>query len=172
LDHYLEVLLKKPGALPGATALVQARRSGVFTAEHEAFWAAARTALGDTAGTRELVEVLLLHRRHAHGEVIAGIAAALVVGAVRADLVAVEVRRLAQARPRTIAEPPSPSDTARVVSLTQRRLSDPDATFAALPPDRRPPPSVAAYDELLPRRAAATSTQPGAAASPASSEVS
>jgi hypothetical protein len=87
-------------------------------------------------------------------------------------LVAVEVRRLAQAPPRTIAEPPSPSDTARVVSLTQRRLSDPDATFAALPPDRRPPPSVAAYDELLPRRAAATSTQPGAAASPASSEVS
>jgi hypothetical protein len=159
--------------LPGATALVQARRSGVFTAEHEAFWAAARTALGDTAGTRELVEVLLLHRRRAHGEVIAGIAAALVVGAVRADVVAVEVRRLAQARPRTIAEPPSPSrDTARVVSLTQRRLSDPDATFAALPPDRRPPPSVAAYDELLPRRAAATSTQPGAAASPASSEVS
>jgi hypothetical protein len=159
--------------LPGATALVQARRSGVFTAEHEAFWAAVCTALGDTAGTRELVEVLLLHRRQAHGEVIAGIAAALVVGAVRADVVAVEVRRLAQARPRTIAEPPSPSrDTARVVSLTQRRLSDPDATFAALPPDRRPPPSVAAYDELLPRRAAATSTQPGAAASPASSEVS
>jgi hypothetical protein len=29
------------------------------------------------------------------------------------------------------------------VSLTQRRLADPDATFAALPPDRRPPPSVA-----------------------------
>ena len=46
LDHYLEVLQRKPGALPGATALVQARRSGVFTATHEAFWAAARTALG------------------------------------------------------------------------------------------------------------------------------
>lgn len=172
LDHYLEVLLKKPGALPGATALVQARRWGVFTAEHEAFWAAARTALGDTAGTRELVEVLLLHRRGAHRDVIAGISAALVVGAVRADVVAVEVRRLAPARPRIITEPPGPSrDTARVVSLTQRRLSDPDGTFAALPPDRRPAPSVAAYDELLPRRAAA-STQSGAAAPGASSEVS
>ena len=28
LDHYLEILLRKPGALPGATALVQARRLG------------------------------------------------------------------------------------------------------------------------------------------------
>ena len=114
----------------------------------------------------------MLHRRGAHRDVIAGISAALVVGAVRADVVAVEVHRLAQARPPTIAEPPSPScDTARVVSLTQRRLSDPDGTFAALPPDRRPAPSVAAYDELLPRRAAA-STQSGAAAPGASSEVS
>src|SRR5680860_1846538 len=39
LDHYLEILLRKPGALPGATALVQARAAGVFTSEHEAFWA-------------------------------------------------------------------------------------------------------------------------------------
>ena len=28
LDHYLEVLVRKPGALPGATALAQARASG------------------------------------------------------------------------------------------------------------------------------------------------
>lgn len=62
LDHYLEILLRKPGALPGATALAQARTAGVFTAAHDAFWAAARRALGDAAGTRVLVEVLLLHR--------------------------------------------------------------------------------------------------------------
>ena len=31
LDHYLEVLVRKPGALPGATALVQAREQGAFT---------------------------------------------------------------------------------------------------------------------------------------------
>jgi hypothetical protein len=31
LDHYLEILIRKPGALPGATALIQARTSGVFT---------------------------------------------------------------------------------------------------------------------------------------------
>jgi hypothetical protein len=154
LDHYLEVLRRKPGALPGATALAQARRAGAFTAEHEAFWSAARRAHGDTAGTRELVEVLLLHRRHTHHEVTAGIAAALRAGAVRADVVAVEVRRITQDRPTTQNGPAlSPAhDGAQVVSLTQRRLGDPEATIAALPPDRRPLPAVAVYDELLTRR--------------------
>ena len=32
LDHYLEVLQTKPGALPGSTALAQARAAGTFTA--------------------------------------------------------------------------------------------------------------------------------------------
>lgn len=164
LDHYLEVLARKPGALPGATALVQARESGMFTAEHEAFWAAARRAHGDTAGTRELVEVLLLHRHHSHADVVAGIAAALQVEAVRADVVAVETRRLAQGRPRRSAEssadplPGAASTPGRVgsgwvvVSLTQRRLDDPAAVIAGLPPERRPLPTVTAYDDLLTRR--------------------
>jgi hypothetical protein len=153
LDHYLEVLRHKPGALPGATALAQARRAGVFTAEHDAFWSAARRAHGDGEGTRELVEVLLLHRRHTHTQVTAGIAAALAAGAVRADVVAVEVRRITQDRPIPHAPPDrSTAATTRVVSLTQRRLGDPEATIAALPPDRRPLPTVSAYDELLTRR--------------------
>ena len=40
----------------------------------------------------------------------------------------------------------------RVVSLTQRRLMDPAAVIAGLPPDTRPVPSVSAYDELLAKR--------------------
>ena len=96
LDHYLEVLVRKPGALRGATALVQARAAGTFTAAHEAFWAAARKAHGDAGGTRALVEVLLLHRHHAHADVVAGITAALAVGAVSPDVVAVETRKHAQ----------------------------------------------------------------------------
>jgi hypothetical protein len=60
LDHYLEVLKTKPGALPGSTAL--ARESGAFTSAHEAFWAASRRVNGDADGTRELIDVLLLHR--------------------------------------------------------------------------------------------------------------
>ena len=63
LDHYLEVLLRRPGALSGATALAQARDTGVFTMAHEAFWAAAKKAHGDATGTRPLIDVLLPHRR-------------------------------------------------------------------------------------------------------------
>ena len=33
LDHYLEILYRKPGALPGATALFQARAAKKFTAD-------------------------------------------------------------------------------------------------------------------------------------------
>ena len=39
-----------------------------------------------------------------------------------------------------------------MVSLTERRLSDPTAVIAGLPPDSRPLPSVDRYDELLTRR--------------------
>ena len=82
LDHYLEVLLRKPGALAGATALEQARAAGRFTPTHDAWWAAARKAHGDTQGTRALIEVLLLHRYLPHAQVVAGIAAALDAGAL------------------------------------------------------------------------------------------
>src|SRR4029450_1751380 len=108
LDHYLEILLRKPGALPSATALVQARASGVFTATHDAFWAAARKALGDSAGTRALIEVLLLHRHLEHADVIAGISAALSVGSVSADVVAVEARKAAQQRGAQLPSAPAP----------------------------------------------------------------
>ena len=80
LDHYLEVLARKPGALRGATALAQARASGTFTAAHEQFWAAARAAHGEADGTRALVEVLLLHRRLGHDAVVAGLRAAVTAG--------------------------------------------------------------------------------------------
>lgn len=153
LDHYLEVLQRKPGALPGATALKQARASGAFAAEHEAFWAAARKAHGDTGGTRALVEVLLLHRHQYRDDVLAALRAATSVGATNPDVVAVEVRRIAEHRAaHEQAATETTTSRRRVVSLTERRLGDPTATIAALPADTRPLPTVEAYDELLARR--------------------
>jgi transposase len=73
LDHYLEVLRIKPGALPGSTALAQARESGEFTPAHDAFWAAARRTDGDAEATRELIDVLLLHLSMDARDVIDGI---------------------------------------------------------------------------------------------------
>lgn len=154
LDHYLEVLVRKPGALPGATALVQARATGVFTTAHEAFWAAARKAHGDAGGTRALIEVLLLHRHHRHSDVIAGITAALSVGATSPDVVAVETRKHQQHTvPRSATEAAAGGQV--VVSLSDRRLSllsdqrDGSDPLTELPPDLRPLPSVAHYDSLL-----------------------
>ena len=143
LDHYLEALVRKPGALPGATALEQARAAGKFTPVHDAWWAAARKAHGDAAGTRALVEVLLLHR-HMDGEhVVAGLAAALRAGALTADAVALEARKAADDADQP-AQKAAPAGPPPVASLTARRLEK-------LPPDTRPLPSVAAYDQLLRR---------------------
>ena len=146
LDHYLEILQRKPGAQPGATALVQARATGVFTPVHEAFWAAARKTGGDSTGTRALIEVLLLHRHLAAADVMVGIGATLTVGSTNPDVVAVEARKAAQQRGAghspAAATKPSKDE---VVSLTERRLS------TELPGDGRPLPTVNQYDVLLRR---------------------
>jgi len=63
LDHYLEVLARKPGALPGATALAQARAAGTCTCAHDAFWALARKHAGDAGGNRLLCSTAGAGRR-------------------------------------------------------------------------------------------------------------
>lgn len=98
LDHYLEVIAHKPGALPGASALARARSDGSFTPTHQDYWAEARRRLGDSKGTRALVEVLLLHRRLPRPAVEAGMAAALAAGVVDPKVVAVEARRAAESK--------------------------------------------------------------------------
>lgn len=146
LDHYLEALMRKPGAMSGSAPLEQARASGAFTAAHEAFWSAARRALGEPAATRELIGVLLLHRHMDDADVIAGIGAALSVGAHAADVVAVEARKVAAVRgPAAGPAQEPPGGDARVASLTLRRA-------AGLPADTRPLPTVDAYDQLLRQR--------------------
>ncbi|MEU2468854.1 hypothetical protein ABZ580_32355 [Streptomyces sp. NPDC012486] len=87
LDHYLEALVRTPGALPGATALDQARSGGRFTPVHDAWWEAAVKAHGERDGTRALIEVLLLGRHLPHEHLVTGLAAALRTGALTADAV-------------------------------------------------------------------------------------
>ena len=152
LDHYLEVLLRKPGALPGATALEQARRAGRFTPIHDEWWAAACKTHGDAEGTRALIEVLLLHRHLAHEHVVAGLAAALRAGGHTADVVALEARKAEDSTHDNSGAPeaavsPRGDDPTGIASLTERRLRKP------LPGDTRPLPTVDQYDQLLRRRA-------------------
>ena len=153
LDHYLEILMVRPGALAGSAGLAQARASGSFTPSHDAFWAAARAAHGDAAGTRALIEVLLLHRRMPAETVMAGIAAALETGSASPELVTIEARKAAQAARDLPAAGDDPGDEpgrppgagngqATVITLRGRREEP-------LPADTRPLPSVDAYDQLL-----------------------
>ncbi|WP_405986987.1 Mu transposase domain-containing protein [Streptomyces sp. NBC_00872] len=143
LDHYLEALVRKPGALPGATALDQARSAGRFTPVYDAWWDAAVKAHGERDGTRALIEVLLLGRHLPHEHLVTGLAAALKTDALTADAVALEARKAADADTAP-AEAPEPSAGNRnsIAPL-------PAAVRACLPPDKRPLPSVAHYDQLL-----------------------
>jgi transposase len=125
LDHYLEVLLKKPGALTSSAPLAQARCSGAFSATHDAYWQQARRQLGDRDGTRALVGALLLHRNLKADAVVAGMASALRLCTVSPEVVAVEARRHAG------------QHLAPVIALGDL------ARFA------RPEPDLARYDGLL-----------------------
>jgi transposase len=127
LDHYLEVLRRKPGALPGATALAQARAAGTFTAAHQGYWDAARRKHGDGAGTRMLIEVLLAHRTLPAAAVEAAMAKAVESGVLDAQAVLIDARRHAGRQAATVIP------------------------IGALARYDRPAPGLDAYDRLLTR---------------------
>ena len=129
LDHYLEVLVRKPGALAGSVALAQARATGAFTATHARLWAEARRRLGDGAGTRALCKVLLLHRNLPAAVVTAGIDAALTAGSVDPEVVAIEARQAGDDQ----RQPPA----AAVIPISQARGAE------------RAAPTLGGYDDLL-----------------------
>jgi hypothetical protein len=93
LDHYLEVLRVKPGALPGATALAQAKACGAFTQTHQRYGDAARTQRGDAAGTRALIEVLLAHRILPTAALLAAMGKAIDSGVLDPQVVLIDARR-------------------------------------------------------------------------------
>ena len=107
LDHYLEILARKPGAMPGALTTHQAREAGVLTAAHETFWTRARRRSGDAAGTRALIDVLLLHRSLPFPAVHAALEAVNSAGSADPALVAIEARRIAERRGPTGSVVPS-----------------------------------------------------------------
>jgi transposase len=128
LDHYLEILMRKPGALPGSSALAQARAAGVFTQAHQRLWDVARRAHGDAEGTRRLCEVLMLARRMPPEQLEAGITAALEVGSTDPQVIALEARRS--------------TDDAQIIALLPPADGTPDGFERATP-------TLAGYDRLL-----------------------
>ncbi len=64
LDHYLELLARKPGALQGSQALWQAREHGKWPGCFDELWQALSVRYGASDAAAQMVDVLLLAREH------------------------------------------------------------------------------------------------------------
>ena len=80
LDHYLDVLMKKPGALAVSTALEQCRAQGRWPASYDQFWNVLRQRQGKQEGTRAMIDILLLAREHGQSRVRQAVEEALELG--------------------------------------------------------------------------------------------
>jgi hypothetical protein len=63
LDHYLEVLKHKPQAFWRSAPLRQAQEAGCWPAQYTELFLELKERLRESAAARQMVDVLLLHRR-------------------------------------------------------------------------------------------------------------
>jgi transposase len=128
LEHYLDVLLHKPGAMAGSTPLAQWRARGLWPASYDALWTQWMSRHGKQAGTREMIGVLQLARTYGAAALQRAVETALALGC--SDQAA--VRHLL------------------VTATLARPAIDPIPIGAMLAHYDRPLPSVAEYDTLVP----------------------
>jgi transposase len=128
LDHYLELLQRKPGGLERSLALAQERERGAWPGCFDELWAALAGRYGRSDAARQMVDVVLLCRDHGPDEVALAVRGALTAGAIDGRAVAVLARR-AETRP----EVPAP------LTGLQPRLTA----------HQRPAPDLTDYDQLL-----------------------
>ena len=126
LEHYLDVLERKPGALAGSKPLEQWRRLGRWPASYDALWQGLMQRCGKQEGTKEMIGLLRLGRTHGEGRLRGAIDAAVALGcqdgaAVRHLVAAAELER----------QPVAPLQLGLLARFD------------------RPPPSVTEYDRLL-----------------------
>jgi transposase len=129
LDHYLELLVRKPGGLEHSVALAQERDRGAWPDCFDELWAALTDRYGRSDAARQMVDVVLLCREHGPDHVALAVRGALTAGAHDGRAVQVLARR---AESTTRATP---------VPLTglEPRLRE----------HERPAPDLTDYDQLL-----------------------
>jgi transposase len=98
LEHYLDVLEKKPGALAGSSPLQQWRERGRWPESFDRLWLSLQERHGKSAGTREMIALLGQGKRHGWGRLQQVVEKALALGctdaaAVRHLLTASELTR-------------------------------------------------------------------------------
>jgi hypothetical protein len=125
LDHYLELLARKPGALRGSLALRQERERGAWPSCFDELWAAIEARYGASEAARQMVDVLLLAREMAPARVELAVRGALAAGATDGRAVALLARRTERPAPQPIELEP------RLARITSEQ------------------PSLERYDQLL-----------------------
>jgi len=101
LEHYLDVLARKPGAFSGSKPLYQWRAEGRWTAEFDRLWQQLQARHGASRGTRLMIELLLEGKRVGYERLRQAIERAVELGAIEAGAVsyllkAAELERFAE----------------------------------------------------------------------------
>jgi transposase len=87
LEHYLDVLEKKPGAMAGSTPLQQWRQAGRWPECLDRIWGQLEQRLGKSAGTREMITLVRVGSVSGWGRLIAAVEEALRLGVTDAAAV-------------------------------------------------------------------------------------
>jgi transposase len=80
LEHYLEVLGQKPGALAGSTPLKQWREQGRWPESYDRLWKQLEQRHGRSQGTREMIELLRLGSQQGWAQLRVAIETTLTMG--------------------------------------------------------------------------------------------
>jgi transposase len=102
LDHYLELLARKPGALRGSLPLRYERERGGWPDCFDELWGAIEARYGPSQAARQMVDVLLLARELAPARVELAVRGALAAGAIDGRAVALLARRGERPEPERI----------------------------------------------------------------------
>lgn len=87
LEHYLDVLARKPGAFAGSKPLQQWREEGRWTAEFDRLFESLKRRHGESAGTRLMIELLQEGKRTGYEALRNTISEALKLGTEEASAV-------------------------------------------------------------------------------------
>ncbi len=80
LEHYLDVLERKPGALRGSTPLAQWRAQGRWPESYDRIWEQLIERQGRQPGTRAMVELIRIGREFGYGRLTTAVEQALEMG--------------------------------------------------------------------------------------------
>lgn len=140
LEHYLDVLARKPGALAGSRPLAQWRTAGRWTVAYDELWQGLQQRHGDQAGTRLMIDVLQLGRSSGYAQLTNAIQQAVKLGTYDASAVCYLLNA-----PQTLTESPG------IAQGRNERILLGDLTLpgTAAKHFERPVPPVANYDLLL-----------------------